>query len=68
MMYVGERKIIATVYEDVEKTVTREMTFTFKTCDTTIDKCRKNLNNQVKKYADNPYVAKVTPISEYFEN
>ena len=68
MYYVGTRKVEATFYTDTNKTTTRTMVHTFKSCAETIDKCRESLTKQVNRYADNPFVIKVTPISEYFEN
>ena len=68
MMYTGVRKVNATVYTDVEKTIERVITVTFTTCDYTIDDCRKTLNKKMKEYSANPFVKKVTPVSEYFEN
>ena len=67
MAYKGTRKIEATFYADVNKTEVRTMTQTFVTCAYTIDKCRENLTKQVKRYADNPFIVKVTPMSEHFE-
>ena len=68
MYYVGERKVRATFYTSFDKTETRTMEHTFKTCDSTIDKCRKNLTRKVKEYASNPLMIKVEMLSEYFAN
>ena len=66
--YVGERKIKATFFVDKTRTETRTMVHTFKTCAETIDKCRESLDKQVARYADNPYMIEVKPVSEYFAN
>jgi len=68
MYYVGERKVNATFYVDKAHTETRTLTQTFKACAETIDKCRESLNKQVARYADNPYMIEVKPISEHFAN
>lgn len=68
MYYVGERKVVATFYTDMNKTTTRTMEHVFKTCDVTIDKCRENLTKKVTEYADNPLMIKVVNVSEYFQN
>lgn len=67
-VYVGIRKVNATFYTNVEKTEVRTMVHTFKTCQNTIDECRKALTKKVNEYKNNPYIIEVTPISEYFEN
>lgn len=68
MMYVAERKVNATVFTDVEKTIERVITVTFTTCDYTVDGCRKTLNKKMKEYSANPFVKEVTPVSEHFAN
>ena len=66
-MYIAERVITTTYYTDYERTITRTETKVFKTCDYTIDKCRNNLTEQIKKYTNNPYIVKVVPMYEHFE-
>lgn len=68
MMYTGVRKVEVKVYTDINKVETKVVKHTFKTCGYTIDECRKNLNKKIKEYSENPYIQKVIPVSEYFEN
>lgn len=67
MYYVGERKVKVTFYTDFNKTETRTMVHTFKTCAETIDQCRINLTKKVNEYANLPLTIEVVPINEHFE-
>ena len=68
MGYTGVRKVNATVYADLTKTDTRVVTVGFKAYAKTIDEVREILTRQMERYADNPFVVEVKPISEHFEN
>ena len=67
-MYTVVKKVMVTLYANYEKTELQIMPQTFRTCGETINDARKNVNQKIKEYANNPYVVEVKPIYEHFEN
>lgn len=68
MGYKATRKVEATFFVDVARTETTTIIQNFIAFGMTMDEARKSLTEQVERYTCNPYMIKVVPISEYFEN
>lgn len=57
-----EVKVRATIYTDLEKTTTMILEQSFKGYDLTKVGALASVNKQIKRYANNPYIAKVERI------